>query len=574
MTTILQARPRQFVSTPAIERVAQRALRYLESGYSVHLRGPAGTGKTTLALHLADMLSRPMMMLFGDDEAKTSDLVGNQSGYTRKKVVDNFIHSVVKMEDEVRQNWVDSRLTLACREGFTLIYDEFNRSRPETNNVLLSALEEKLLTLPPNNNRSEYIRVHNDFRVIFTSNPTEYCGVHGTQDALLDRLITINMPEPDELTQQEIVIQKTDIDRASATFIVTIVKEFRQATQAKDSSGLRSCLIIAKICQDHALEVAPDNVDFRELCQDILLSRTSLAFGDSRQLLWNIFNAHVGGMTHAASSSPDLDDRPLNDRPSGGSPGKRMHPELLEQSGDRPPHSSSMSRSPLSPISPSVSSTGQTALDTKQGAVATLEKPEAPANLPVVMARSEEEILDGYMPNIELTSQVVTAHALELIGEDDAYSTESSSVLIGEETGKDVTALSTKSSSIESLPSTALSSQKNSPAAPHPVPTSPATATTPVVNVSSVESWPNWQEGVPYERDVYLHLQRYRDTRPSQIEAALGITRFQTVNALRSLQEKGLLQLSNPTATKTPAPEAFVQAHSSVQPITPKGEAS
>ena len=54
MNTVLQARPRNFVSTPMVERVARRALRYLQSGYSVHLRGAAGTGKTTLALHLAD----------------------------------------------------------------------------------------------------------------------------------------------------------------------------------------------------------------------------------------------------------------------------------------------------------------------------------------------------------------------------------------------------------------------------------------------------------------------------------------------------------------------------------------
>ena len=121
MTTILQARSRNFVSTPAVERVTRRALRYLQSGFSVHLRGAAGTGKTTLAMHLADLLTRPIMLVFGDDEFKTSDLIGNQLGYTRKKVVDNFIHSVVKVEDELRQNWVDSRLTMACREGFTLV---------------------------------------------------------------------------------------------------------------------------------------------------------------------------------------------------------------------------------------------------------------------------------------------------------------------------------------------------------------------------------------------------------------------------------------------------------------------
>jgi len=208
VNTVLQARPRNFVSTPTLERTAFRTLRYLKSGYSVHLKGPAGTGKTTLALHLADLLGRPIMLLFGDDEFKTSDLIGSQSGYTRKKVVDNYIHSVMKVEDELRHNWIDSRLTLACREGFTLVYDEFNRSRPEVNNVLLSALEEKLLVLPPTQNRSEYIRVSPHFRAIFTSNPEEYCGVHGTQDALQDRLITINMPEPDELAQQQILTQK------------------------------------------------------------------------------------------------------------------------------------------------------------------------------------------------------------------------------------------------------------------------------------------------------------------------------------------------------------------------------
>jgi gas vesicle protein GvpN len=294
VTTVLRASPRRFVSTPAVERVAIRALRYLQSGFSVHLRGPAGTGKTTLALHLADLVARPIMLIFGDDEFKTSDLIGNQSGYTRKKVVDNFIHSVVKVEDELRQNWVDSRLTLACREGFTLVYDEFNRSRPEVNNVLLSALEEKLLVLPPSNNRSEYIRVSPNFRAIFTSNPEEYCGVHATQDALLDRLVTINMPEPDELTQQEILVQKTEIDRASAVLIVRLVKEFRMRTKTDKASGLRSCLMIAKVCQEHEIFVLAENSEFRDVCCDVLLSRSSLPYAEATTVLWDLLNEMVG----------------------------------------------------------------------------------------------------------------------------------------------------------------------------------------------------------------------------------------------------------------------------------------
>lgn len=294
MTTVLRASPRRFVSTPAVERVANRALRYLQSGYSVHLRGPAGTGKTTLALHLADLLARPLMLIFGDDEFKTSDLIGNQSGYTRKRVVDNYIHSVVKVEDELRQNWADSRLTLACREGFTLVYDEFNRSRPEVNNVLLSALEEKLLVLPPSNSRSEYVRVNPHFRAIFTSNPEEYCGVHATQDALMDRLVTISMPEPDELTQQEILVQKTEIDRASALLIVRLVKEFRIRTNNEKSSGLRSCLMLGKVCHDHEILATPGNADFRDLCFDILLSRSSLPLAETTKILWELLNEAIG----------------------------------------------------------------------------------------------------------------------------------------------------------------------------------------------------------------------------------------------------------------------------------------
>ncbi|MBD2113032.1 MULTISPECIES: gas vesicle protein GvpN [Cyanophyceae] len=293
MNTVLQARPRNFVSTPTLERTSLRALRYLQSGYSIHLKGPAGTGKTTLALHLADLLARPIMLLFGDDEFKTSDLIGNQSGYTRKKVVDNYIHSVVKVEDELRHNWTDSRLTLACREGFTMVYDEFNRSRPEVNNVLLSALEEKLLVLPPSNNRAEYIRVSPHFRAILTSNPEEYCGVHGTQDALQDRLITINMPEPDELAQQQILVQKVGIDSSAALQIVQLVKAFQSSVAPDMVSSLRPSLMIATICNDHGILPLAENADFRDVCSDILLARSKEPAPDATRHLWNLFNRFV-----------------------------------------------------------------------------------------------------------------------------------------------------------------------------------------------------------------------------------------------------------------------------------------
>lgn len=295
MVTVLNANSQNFINTPAVQNVAQRALKYLNSGYSVHLRGVAGVGKTTLALHIANLRQQPIVMFFGDDEFKSSDMIGNKSGYSHKKVVDNFIHSVVKVEDELRHNWVDSRLTLACKQGLTLIYDEFNRSRPEVNNVLLSVLEEKMLVLPPDRNRTEYVQVHPLFRIILTSNPEEYCGVHGTQDALLDRVITINMPEPDILTQEEILIQKADISRAKAKAIIALVQDFRSQIGEEKSSGLRSCLIIAKVCQDHEIDLDPNNRYFRDICEDILTSRTKASV--SLEEIHTVFNNVISKMT-------------------------------------------------------------------------------------------------------------------------------------------------------------------------------------------------------------------------------------------------------------------------------------
>jgi MoxR-like ATPases len=201
--------------------------------------------------------------------------VGSQSGYTRKKVVDNFIHSVLKVEDDLRHSWVDARLTMAAREGFTLIYDEFNRSRPEANNALLSALEEKLIILPPDSNQSEYVRVHPQFRAIFTSNPEEYAGVHLTQDALMDRLITIDIREIDPDTERQILISRVGLERWQAERLVQLVRNFRQSVEPDKASSLRPALMLGKICMEHGIAISSKNADFRDMCADVLLVRHS-----------------------------------------------------------------------------------------------------------------------------------------------------------------------------------------------------------------------------------------------------------------------------------------------------------
>jgi len=67
--------------------------------------------------------------------------------------------------------------------------------------VLLTLLEEGILALPDARHGETYRRVHPEFRAIFTSNPEEYAGVHKTQDALLNRMITIALDYYDRETE-------------------------------------------------------------------------------------------------------------------------------------------------------------------------------------------------------------------------------------------------------------------------------------------------------------------------------------------------------------------------------------
>ncbi len=262
----------EFVETPSVKKIIDRAMSYLEVGVPVHLTGQTGTGKSTLAMHLAYQLHQPVMLMFGDDGFETADLVGDKVGYRKSKLIDNFIHSVLRTEEDVSQRWVDNRLTTACKEGFTLVYDEFNRSRPEANNALLSVLEEGILTLPPTEEEAGYIKVHPNFRAIFTSNHHEYSGVHRTQDALLDRMVSIHLDYFDEETERAIVVAQSGVTPEDGEKIVKILRDFRQMVGGRQAISIRPGIIIGKILRQKGMHVEKHNSLFVDICADVFIS--------------------------------------------------------------------------------------------------------------------------------------------------------------------------------------------------------------------------------------------------------------------------------------------------------------
>jgi gas vesicle protein GvpN len=313
-----------FVSSPAVQEITERALAYLDAGYAVHFSGSPGTGKTTLAFHVAALLNQPAILLHGDHEFGSSDLIGRESGYHKSRVVDNYIASVVKLEESGRALWIDNRITTACRLGHSIIYDEFNRSKPEANNPFLSILSEGVLNVPGLHGRGEgYVNVHPRFRAIFTSNPAEYAGVYRTQDALLDRMITLHLGHYDRATEIAITVAKSGLDPDRAERVVDLVRLCRAEGKDPHYPTLRASIAIARVLAARGGEANLHNPVFVWACRDIL-SQTSPNGKSDGVIPSSVFVDLLlrrfgdGSVTKNATAEPRArPDRPTAGRPKG-----------------------------------------------------------------------------------------------------------------------------------------------------------------------------------------------------------------------------------------------------------------
>jgi gas vesicle protein GvpN len=267
-----------FVETDEVRKLKDRVKLWIKAGYPPHIVGPTGCGKTTLAMQVAKEMKRPVVWINGDEQMTTTDLIGGYSEMEAESVRDRFIHNVLLAKDKTKYTWVDNPLTLACKYGYTLVYNEFSRAKPEANNVLLAVLEEHILELPTFFGEERYVKVHPDFNVIFTSNSIEYAGVHRPQDALLDRMVDIYMDYYDLDTEVKIVQAHTGMPLPEAKKVVKVVRTIREKMPVPHKPGTRAAIMIAqglKAMDGYSKE------DLVQIYMDVLATK----IGDPKELL-------------------------------------------------------------------------------------------------------------------------------------------------------------------------------------------------------------------------------------------------------------------------------------------------
>ncbi|WP_114575687.1 gas vesicle protein GvpN [Saliphagus sp. LR7] len=241
-----EAAPDPFVRTDEIEALSDRITGWMAADQPVHLIGPTGAGKTALALAAAADRGRPVVWINGDEAVDTAALVGAHAGGERYEEDDQYVSGVRKHTEIVRERWVDNPLSVAAREGATLVYNEFSRSPPAAHNVLLSAFEEGILERPGKRGSERTIDVHPEFRAVLTSNTIEYAGVHRPQDALLDRTVGVHVGFYDEETEREIVAAHTDLDEERIERVVEATRAVREELDGDVVVGTRAAITAAR----------------------------------------------------------------------------------------------------------------------------------------------------------------------------------------------------------------------------------------------------------------------------------------------------------------------------------------
>jgi gas vesicle protein GvpN len=256
-----------------LRSLKSRALAYLRLGIPVHFRGRAGMGKTTLAMQLAGELGRPVTFVSGDVALSSADLLGREVGHDSRRLQDRFVQRVTRSESCTRAVWSDGALARAVAGGHTLIYDEFTRTPPETNNLLLPVLEERMIAFATPLRAESLLRAHPEFRAIFTSNPEDYAGVSTAPDALFDRMITFDLSSVRAETEAGIVACRTGIAPDDARVLVDLLRSLADSMPSENPPSVRTALMIGRVMAALSLGASARDERFVQVCLDVLETR-------------------------------------------------------------------------------------------------------------------------------------------------------------------------------------------------------------------------------------------------------------------------------------------------------------
>ena len=169
------------------------ALAVLGAGHHLLLEGPPGVGKTVLALAACERLGRSVVRVDGDDRYAESRLCGW------------FDPPLVVRWGYREQSFAPGPLLRAMREGHVLFINELDRMPEAAQNVLLPALDERVIQLPSLGE----VRAAAGFQLVATRDPGDAVASGSLSEALRDRLEHLPLTRQSAPEEEGIVVAAT-----------------------------------------------------------------------------------------------------------------------------------------------------------------------------------------------------------------------------------------------------------------------------------------------------------------------------------------------------------------------------
>ncbi len=205
----------------------------LEAGRNVLLEGPVGVGKTHLALAICQKLGKKTFRVDGDNR------------YSEQKLSGWFDPPTVIKKGFGKDAFIPGPLVEAMESGGILFINELNRLPEGVQNVLLPAIDERMIMVP----RLGEIRAKPGFLVIATQNPKEFVATSHLSEAILDRFELVVLGYQSEEEEVKIVDEKVTASPHEKLSLASVLlaRLTRQHPRVRRGASVRAAISVAEI---------------------------------------------------------------------------------------------------------------------------------------------------------------------------------------------------------------------------------------------------------------------------------------------------------------------------------------
>ena len=208
-------------------------------GKNILLEGNVGVGKTTLARSIAEYYGSNDSNFYRVDCSEEL-LPHNLVGYYEPPLV------IAKGYTE--DSYKHGPLASAMFNGGCLFINEINRMPENTQNSLLTALDEGILEIP----KLKTIKAHKDFFVVATQNPAAHVGVTVLGEALKDRFIWINLDYQNPEEEIQIIEQEAKVNSKKISILSqNIIQATRETISIRRGSSIRGAIDLATLINQY-----------------------------------------------------------------------------------------------------------------------------------------------------------------------------------------------------------------------------------------------------------------------------------------------------------------------------------